>query len=157
MEPAVTVSAMQPGPGGQDTGPDMAYSVRPVGVIWTPYDRKSTCPRWPWTQPAISRITLYQPFCPAAAGLATGMRVYMLWWAGQADRSTIARRPAEGQARQGVFTSRGPDRPNPIGLTLAVIVAADLPSLLVRGADCVDGTPLLDLKPALAADGTLWQ
>lgn len=157
MESAVTASAMQPGPGGQDTCLDMAYSMRPVGVISTPYDRKSTCPRWPWTQPAISRITLYQPFCPAAAGLTIGMHVYLLWWADQADRSVLARRPAAQQACQGVFTSRGPDRPNPIGLTLAVIVATDLPSLLIRGADCVDGTPLLDLKPALAADGSLWQ
>jgi tRNA-Thr(GGU) m(6)t(6)A37 methyltransferase TsaA len=144
-------------PGGQDAGHGLVCSVRPVGVISTPYGRTSECPRWPWTQSAISRATLYEPFFAAADGLRAGMRVYLLWWADQADRSVLTRRPAAGHPVQGVFISRGPDRPNPIGLTLAVIVAVDLPELLVRGADCVDGTPLLDLKPAFTADGTLWQ
>lgn len=155
--PAAQAGSGAGDPGGYDMAPGMAGSVRPVGVISTPYDRTGACPRWPWTQSAISRVTLYEPFSRAADGLQAGMRVYLLWWADQASRGVLARRPVAGQPPAGVFTSRGPDRPNPIGLTLAVIVAVDLPELLVRGADCVDGTPLLDIKPAFTADGSLWQ
>jgi tRNA-Thr(GGU) m(6)t(6)A37 methyltransferase TsaA len=131
--------------------------VTPIGVISTPYDEKAACPRWPWTQSAISSVTLYEPFAAAAKGLCPGMRVYLLWWADQANRGVVTRRPAQGQQMLGVFASRGPDRPNPIGLTLAQIVSVDLSQLQVRGADCVDGTPLLDIKPAFEADARLWQ
>jgi len=131
--------------------------VTPIGVIATPYDEKATCPRWPWTQSAISSITLYEPFTVAADGLCPEMRVYLLWWADQASRGVLTRRPAQGQPTLGVFSSRGPDRPNPIGLTLAQIVCVNLPQLQIRGADCVDGTPLLDIKPAFEADASLWQ
>ena len=144
-------------PNSHISGGDTACSLWPVGVISTSYGSTDACPRWPWTQPAVSRITLYEPFSGAADGLGTGTRVYLLWWADQADRGVLTRRPAAGQPLEGVFTSRGPDRPNPICLTLVVVVAVDLPELFVRGADCVDGTPLLDIKLAITADGSLWQ
>lgn len=161
MGPAVTTPAragVSAGdPNGHFAGQDTSYGLQQVGVISTSYGSTGACPRWPWTQPAISRVTLYEPFSRAADGLQAGTRVYLLWWADRADRGALIRRPATGQPLQGVFTSRGPDRPNPIGLTLAVVVEVDLPELLVRGADCVDGTRLLDIKPAFTADGSLWQ
>lgn len=129
-----------------------AMSLQPIGRIATPWATPETCPRHPWSRPEPARITLHERYRSAAAGLNPGDRVYVLWWAHAATRTALRRRPSTGAPATGVLAGRGPDRPNPIGLTLAELLAVDLPHLRVRGMDCVDGTALLDLKPVLPLD-----
>ena len=68
-------------------------------------------------------------------------------WLDKARRDLIVQNPAHSDNIFGTFALRSPVRPNPIGTVLAKLVSVDGPNLIVRGLDCLDGTPLIDLKP----------
>ena len=80
----------------------------------------------------------------------------MLTWLHEADRSVLVTHPRDdpSQPLTGVFATRSPDRPNPIGLhRVRLLAASEGGSLRVRGLEAIDGTPILDIKPALAQAG----
>ena len=84
-------------------------------------------------------------------GLRPGDRVVVLTWFDQADRSVLRVHPRGEVSNpvQGVFTTRSPDRPNPIGLHPVEVTAIDGARVRVRPLEAVDGTPVVDLKPEL--------
>ena len=84
-------------------------------------------------------------------GLETGDEVIVLTWLDQAFRDVLRVRPRDDFDRphQGVFSTRSPDRPNPIGLHRVTILAIDGPRLKVRNLEALDGTPIVDVKPLL--------
>ena len=67
--------------------------------------------------------------------------------AAESRRDLVRQSPANDGATRGTFALRSPVRPNPIGTSLATLAGREGPTLLVRGLDCLDGTPLIDLKP----------
>lgn len=71
----------------------------------------------------------------------------MLYWLHESRRDLVKQSPANDGTVRGTFALRSPARPNPIGTSIARLVSRDGNRLLVRGLDCLDGTPLLDLKP----------
>jgi tRNA-Thr(GGU) m(6)t(6)A37 methyltransferase TsaA len=77
----------------------------------------------------------------------------VLTWLDRADRTVLTTRPRDDPARPelGVFSTRSPDRPNPIGLHRVRILAVDGPRLQVADLEALDGTPVLDVKPVLDA------
>jgi len=79
------------------------------------------------------------------------MDVFVLTWLHQADRDTLVAHPRGvlGRPLTGVFSTRSQDRPNPIGLHRVTILTIDDGSLLVRGLEAIDGTPVIDIKPVL--------
>jgi tRNA-Thr(GGU) m(6)t(6)A37 methyltransferase TsaA len=94
----------------------------------------------------------FDPACAeAAADLAAGDEVILLAWLDRADRSVQSVHPRSDPSRPltGVFSTRSPDRPNPIGLHRVTIERVDGLSLRVSGLDAVDGTPIVDVKPVL--------
>ena len=88
---------------------------------------------------------------PALAGLVPGARIIVLTWFDRADRDVLRTRPRgdPNRAEQGVFTTRSPDRPNPIGLHEVTVLAVDGARVRVDGMDALDQTPILDIKPVL--------
>jgi len=91
----------------------------------------------------------------AARDLAPGAEVIVLTWLHLARRDVLRVHPRGDPAtpEQGVFSTRAPDRPNPIGLHQVEIVAVEGRRLRVRGLEAVDGTPILDVKPVLGRPG----
>ncbi|WP_067721738.1 SAM-dependent methyltransferase [Nocardia yamanashiensis] len=120
-----------------------------IGTALTAYDTVADCPRQPWTVATISTLCIAPAYREIVDGIEAGIRAHVLWWATQADRSVTRRRVDAGGPLVGVLASRSVTRPNPIGLTLVDLVDVDGLNLRVRGLDCVTGTPLLDLKPAI--------
>lgn len=120
-----------------------------IGTIHTPYQDLAGCPRRPWTRPTVSTIEIYPDHRDTIDGVTAGIRAHVLWWAHTADRTTQRRRMSIDGPAFGVLAGRGVDRPNPIGLTLVDIIELDGLRLSVRGMDCLTGTPLLDIKPAI--------
>ncbi|MGL5825719.1 MAG: TrmO family methyltransferase domain-containing protein [Nocardioides sp.] len=120
-----------------------------LGRIHTPYATVAACPRHPWTQPMHAVIEVHEMFGAIIEGIPSGSRAHVLWWAHRADRGLRSRRLSEGTEPLGVCVGRGVDRPNPIGLTLVEVLAVHARRLTVRGMDCLDGSPLIDIKPAL--------
>lgn len=117
----------------------------PVGVVRSPFATVLDAPRQGHLSAAESRVEVFERFAPALGGIAAPCRLLVVTWAHLADRAHLAR--VDGT---GAFEGRSPHRPNPILVTEVEVVARDGNVLTVRGLDLVDGTPVLDLKPAEA-------
>lgn len=135
--------------------PDL-FSFTPIGYLATPFPDKFGIPRQPrLATQAIGEIKLLPPFDRAEAvrGLEAFSHVWLtfVFHHTQGEWSPTVRPPRlGGNKRVGVFASRSPFRPNPIGLSLvelASIATVDGVVLKFRGVDLVDGTPILDIKP----------
>jgi tRNA-Thr(GGU) m(6)t(6)A37 methyltransferase TsaA len=86
---------------------------------------------------------------PGLDGIRAGDKLFVMCWFHLADRETLRVHPQGNpeNPERGVFATRSPDRPNPIGLSLVDVLAVEGTVLKVRGLDAVDGTPVVDLKP----------
>jgi tRNA-Thr(GGU) m(6)t(6)A37 methyltransferase TsaA len=91
----------------------------------------------------------------AMRNLDVGAHVIVLTWLDRADRSVVELHPRgdPGRPVQGVFSTRSPDRPNPIGLHEVEILAIDDTRIRVRNLEAIDGTPIVDIKPVLGPVG----
>lgn len=118
-----------------------------IGRIRTPWTSRLETPRQGRHDGPICRIEVFDPWVPALDGLAAYERVEVLYWLHLSRRDLVRQSPANDGASRGTFSLRSPVRPNPIGTALARLVGIEGATVLVRGLDCLDGTPLLDLKP----------
>jgi tRNA-Thr(GGU) m(6)t(6)A37 methyltransferase TsaA len=124
--------------------------LSPIGAIRTPFASLEECPRQVGPDAENCRIQLLPQYAEALLHIGSASHVWLLYWLDQADRSRLTvPTPHDGVAR-GVFANRSPARPNPIALRavrLHGIEDGTVPGLIVGGMDCLDGTPLLDIKP----------
>jgi tRNA-Thr(GGU) m(6)t(6)A37 methyltransferase TsaA len=94
-------------------------------------------------------------YAEAVADLQVGQDVLLLTWLDRADRNVLSVHPRGDptRPRSGVFNTRSPDRPNPIGLHRVTILHIEATRLQVRNLEALDGTPILDVKPVLEPQG----
>jgi tRNA-Thr(GGU) m(6)t(6)A37 methyltransferase TsaA len=118
-----------------------------IGRIHTPFKERKDCPRQGSVDGPECRIEIFDPWVPALQGLEQYDRVELLYWLDKARRDLVVQNPAHSDSIFGTFALRSPVRPNPIGTVVAKLVSVDGSTLVVRGLDCLDGTPLIDLKP----------
>lgn len=118
-----------------------------IGRIHTPWKDRKDCPRQGKVDGPECRIEIFEPWVPALKGIEEYDKIEVLYWLDKARRDLIVQNPAHSDNIFGTFALRSPVRPNPIGTVLAKLVSVDGPNLIVRGLDCLDGTPLIDLKP----------
>lgn len=118
-----------------------------IGTVRTPWTSRLVCPRQGRADGPICRIELFQPWDEALEGIERFERLEVLYWLHQSRRDLVRQSPANNGETHGTFALRTPVRPNPIGTSIATLVAREGRVLLVRGLDCLDETPLLDIKP----------
>lgn len=118
-----------------------------IGTIRTPFRTRDDCPRQGKPDGPLCRIELDDPWKPALKGIERFGRIEVLYWMHQARRDLILQSPKANGETFGTFALRSPVRPNPIATSMVELVAVEDGVLVVRGLDCVDGTPLVDLKP----------
>lgn len=125
--------------------------VLPVGVVRSSLTEPREAPRQPDEGAPSSRIELTPAAAVAAADLRAGDRVIVLTWLDRADRETLRVRPRDDpdRAEVGVFSTRSPHRPNPIGLHEVTITRVAAAVITVGALEALDGTPVLDIKPVL--------
>jgi tRNA-Thr(GGU) m(6)t(6)A37 methyltransferase TsaA len=127
------------------------FPVRPIGTVSSPLVDLSAAPR----QGDEGAPPAWLVFDPAVADalrdLEPGMEVLLFTWLDRADRDVLVVHPRGDVSRpeQGVFSTRSPHRPNPIGLHRVTIVAIDGLRLQVSDLEAIDGTPIVDVKPVL--------
>ena len=121
--------------------------LRFVGRIHTPWRLPADCPRQGAVDGPICRIEVFEPWEAALTGLAPGAQLEVLYWLDRSRRDVVLQNPGNGERATGTFAIRSPLRPNPIGTAIVLLESRDGQWLSVRGLDCCDGTPLLDLKP----------
>jgi tRNA-Thr(GGU) m(6)t(6)A37 methyltransferase TsaA len=122
-----------------------------IGVIHTPWQRREDCPKNPRETDAECTIELDPRWIGGLQGLEDVSHVVVLYWMHEARRDLVLQAPHHYSERRGTFALRSPVRPNPIAVSVARLLRRDGNRLWVVGLDCLDGTPLLDLKPYFAS------
>jgi tRNA-Thr(GGU) m(6)t(6)A37 methyltransferase TsaA len=125
-----------------------------IGRIRTPWKERRDCPknaREARETGAVSTIEVDPRWAQALASIETCSHLIVLSWMNEARRDLVFQVPAHYGTGRGTFALRSPVRPNPIGLSVVKLVKVDGTRLDVIGLDCLDGTPLLDIKPYFAS------
>ena len=119
-----------------------------LGRIRTPWTDRAQCPKRgdPEAGPDC-RIELDPRWIAALTGLAPGQHLQCLYWMDRARRDLVLQNPRRDGTLVGTFALRSPVRPNPVASSTVLLLGIDGAVLRVRGLDCLDGTPLIDLKP----------
>lgn len=118
-----------------------------IGRISTPWTSRLECPRQGRQDGPVCRVEIFDPWVPALQGVEAYERLELLYWLDRSRRDLVLQSPASNGTVHGTFSLRSPVRPNPIGTSIVKLEAIEGAVLLVRGLDCLDGTPLIDLKP----------
>jgi tRNA-Thr(GGU) m(6)t(6)A37 methyltransferase TsaA len=121
-----------------------------IGRIRTPWTRREDCPKNARGSDATCTIELDPRYAAALDGVATCTHIVVLYFMDQARRDLLVQAPRHGE-RRGTFALRSPVRPNPIAMSVARLVRVEGTRLTVVGLDCLDGTPLIDIKPYFAS------
>jgi tRNA-Thr(GGU) m(6)t(6)A37 methyltransferase TsaA len=123
-----------------------------IGRISTPWASRAECPKRgdPIAGP-VCRIDIADPWREAIAGIDRHQHLQVLYWMHLARRDLVRQSPRSNGQTTGTFALRSPVRPNPIASAIVQFIRAEGSSVFVRGLDCVDGTPLIDLKPERCA------
>ena len=141
------------------TNAPAGYAVRPIGRVQSTLKRRGDAPRQGDEGAPDAWLRIDPPFLPGLDGIKAGQDILILTWLHEARRDLLAVHPRgdRTQPLAGVFATRSPDRPNPIGLHRVKVLAAEEDGTLhVQGLEAIDGTPIVDLKPVLhsrTADG----
>ncbi len=146
-------AALRPGEVAVALPPQTDAGVYFVGIIHTPWRTRSECPRRGSLDGPICTIVLDERWRAALTDLAGHRCVQVLYWMHQARRDLVLQTPLRTGQTTGTFALRSPVRPNPIASSVVELVAIEGTTLRVRGLDCLDGTPLIDLKPDRATAG----
>ena len=127
------------------------YSVVPVGWVRSSLTDPTDAPRQGDEGAPDAVLDLDEDVREAARDLAPGTDVLVLTWLDRADRDTLVVHPRGDPDRPetGVFSTRSPHRPNPVGLHRVHVLSVDGTRVRVRGLEAVDGTPVIDVKPVL--------
>lgn len=130
-------------------------TLKPIGFIRTAYKDKSSAPRQPGmaAESTIGEITLlpHHNFEQAVQDLDGFERIWILFWFDQNKGWNPKVLPPRSRRKKGVFATRSPHRPNPIGISLCRLLKVDGLRLLVENPDLLDGTPVFDIKPYIPA------
>jgi tRNA-Thr(GGU) m(6)t(6)A37 methyltransferase TsaA len=125
--------------------------LTPIGHVQSPLTDLASAPKQGFEGSPEAWLVLEPRVLDGLDGLAAGDEVLVLTWLDRADRDVLRVHPRGDAANpeRGVFSTRSPGRPNPIGLHRVRIVSIDGPRLLVRDLEALDGTPIVDIKPVL--------
>ncbi|MFO0567620.1 MAG: tRNA (N6-threonylcarbamoyladenosine(37)-N6)-methyltransferase TrmO [Polyangiaceae bacterium] len=128
-------------------------SIEPIGVVRSPFAEPAQAPRQPERGAGVdARIELQagRGFEFALSDIETWRYLWVLFWFHRAESFRAKVRPPRSRTRRGLFATRAPHRPNPIGMSVVELVRVEGLVLHVRDVDILDGTPVLDIKPYVA-------
>lgn len=123
------------------------FPLIPIGVLRTPFKRAEDCPFQGSRAGVTGEILLKRRFLPGLKDLKDISHLFLLTFMDQACRNRLQTVTPYGPERRGVFATRSPHRPNPIGLSIVELVKVEGQRIFVRGVDALDGTPVIDIKP----------
>jgi tRNA-Thr(GGU) m(6)t(6)A37 methyltransferase TsaA len=122
-----------------------------IGRIRTPWKRREDCPKNARESDALCTIELDPRWAPALKDVETCSHLVVLYWMDKAPRNLVIQVPHHYGEQRGTFAVRSPARPNPIAMSVVRLMRVEGTKLSVQGLDCLDGTPLIDIKPYFAS------
>lgn len=126
-----------------------------IGRIRTPWTDREQCPKNPRESKAVCTIEVDPRWTPALNGVESCTHIIVLYWMGRARRDLAVQVPRHYGVGRGTFALRSPARPNPIAMSVARLIGVEDNRLSVIGLDCLDKTPLLDIKPYFASTDSI--
>jgi tRNA (adenine37-N6)-methyltransferase len=134
--------------GAKDSNVELV--VRPIGIVRSPFDEKVEAPRQAITAAdTTGTVEIHPEYRDALADLEGFDRIWILFWFSRAEGWRSKVQPPRSDERRGLFATRAPHRPNPIGMSPVRLERVDGLVLHVRELDILDGTPVIDIKPYL--------
>ena len=124
-----------------------------IGTIHTPWKTRAECPKRGSPDGPVCSLEIDPRWQAALAGVEGHKRLQVLYWMHHARRNLVLQTPYRTGRTTGTFALRSPVRPNPIASSFVDLVSVEGNVVRVRGLDCLDGTPLIDLKPEHGAAG----
>jgi tRNA-Thr(GGU) m(6)t(6)A37 methyltransferase TsaA len=125
----------------------MEIIMHPIGVIHSPFTEKDKTPIQASRSQAIGLVEIYPEFADGLKDIEALSHIYLLYAFHESDGYTLQVKPFLDDQEHGVFATRHPCRPNPLGISVVRLLSRKENSLTVEGIDTLDGTPLLDIKP----------
>ena len=122
-----------------------------IGRIRTPWTARKDCPKNGRESTEVCTVELAPRFAAGLKDVETCSHLVLLYWMDKAPRDLLVQTPTHYGTQRGTFSLRSPARPNPIALSVVRLLGIDGNRLSVVGLDCLDGTPLLDIKPYFAS------
>lgn len=129
-------------------------NLTPIGHIRSSLKDRTNAPRQAIEGAPPAALEVLPEFGTAVEGLRPGDEVWILTWLHDADRDTLKVHPRSDPRNPltGVFATRSPDRPNPLGLHRATLVKVEGTTLDIDAIEAIDGTPVVDIKPVLKGE-----
>ncbi len=122
-----------------------------IGRIRTPWTRREECPKNARESDAVCTIEVDSRYAVALTGVGSCSHLLVLYWMDKSRRDLVLQVPRQYGEPHGTFALRSPARPNPIAASVVTLLGVSGNRLSVVGLDCLDGTPLIDLKPYFAS------
>jgi tRNA-Thr(GGU) m(6)t(6)A37 methyltransferase TsaA len=126
--------------------------LQQIGSVLSPLKRRADAPKQGSEGAPNAQVQIEPAFLPALDGIRSGQEILLFTWLHEGQRDVLKVHPRDNPMNPltGVFATRSPDRPNPIGLHRVWVLAVEPQGLLrVQGLEAIDGTPLVDIKPVL--------
>jgi tRNA-Thr(GGU) m(6)t(6)A37 methyltransferase TsaA len=128
------------------------FTFKPIGFIESPYTESSEIPKGLGVKHEAEGVLNVLPeFEPGLADIEGFSHLFVIWVFDRTAGFNLTASPPSDNRSHGVFATRSPRRPNPIGLTVVQLLGRDGARLQVRGVDMLNGTPILDIKPYLSS------
>lgn len=125
----------------------MNFTIRPIGIIHTAFTDKSQTPIQPSRSGALGWVEVYPQFMEGLQDIEGFSHIILLYVFHGSSGYALSVKPFLDDQEHGLFATRFPARPNPIGLSVVQLVRRNESELVVKGIDVLDGTPLIDIKP----------
>ncbi len=128
------------------------FTPQPIGFVSSPYKDTASIPKGLGAKHEVDGVLKILPeFSPGLADIEGFSHLYVLWTFDRSEGFDLFGKAPTDSRPHGVFATRSPRRPNPIGLTVVELLRRENESLHVRGVDMLDGTPILDIKPYMSS------
>jgi tRNA-Thr(GGU) m(6)t(6)A37 methyltransferase TsaA len=128
------------------------YLLRPIGIVRSNLKGREDCPHQGWEGAPDAWLEIAPAFTDGLDGVTPGCELVLLTWLHEARRNVLRVHPRGNPENplRGVFATRSPDRPNPVGLHRVEVMEVEKRGRLrVRPLEALDGTPIIDIKPVL--------
>jgi tRNA-Thr(GGU) m(6)t(6)A37 methyltransferase TsaA len=127
------------------------FVPQPIGFVRSPFQNKDSIPKGLGARhPEEGTLEILPEFAQGLTDIEGYSHLIVLWAFDRSEGFDLMVTPPTDDRPHGLFTTRSPRRPNPIGLTIVELLGRENGSLQVRGVDMLDGTPILDIKPYLS-------
>ena len=124
-----------------------SLELQPIGIIHSPYKNTEGVPYQGYKSEEISQIEMFKEFEKGLQDIVGFSHIIVIYWFHNSQGYHLLVKTPWDDSLHGLFTTRSPHRPCPLGLTVVELVARENNILKVKGLDAIDGTPLLDIKP----------